>query len=497
MRSKRQQPQDERPKSNPNPNPNPNHYWKDESAAEEPAGKKEQKTAENKSTNRITAENTTSPDDEKAVVMDEAAPDEAAPEDVTAENTTSPEDEKTAVMDEAVPDEAAPEDVTAEDTTSSDEKTAGMGRWEVGEEIGFEFKSWGDVPPCERGSALTELRQQDFKPLEEALAQAEIKYKNIITRQKETKAIRSQVESLPEDHVQGRTGVIESVEMKEVALEEEMKSLVEAKFKIRDNLAQAQVVWDARERQLRNLNEDDSSLEGIFVVTRFRSGVESPDRRLAVPEWGDRVTSLNGQPADGMSCIEVEEYSADESNRPLQIAFSTSDLNDDAKILEEDASAARIQSIEEAPAPDKKTTMFGGFKNKAIKASKDKVAKLEEEAAAADEEAAAHQEIVEEEEAKVLSMPEGPKKSLKMKALKASKMVAYKKANEAEALRVLQNDAAANAEAEEVEEVEEVEEAEEVEEPMKEEALLAPPTAKKDEVLAARRRSGAPLPGHR
>ena len=86
--------------------------------------------------------------------------------------------------------------------------------------------------------------------------------------------------------------------------------------------------------------------------------------------------------------------------------------------------------------PSKKASMFGGgFKQKAFKASRDKAAKLAEEAAAAEEEAASQLVVIAEEEAIVERMPNGAKKMLKVKALKAAQMVAQKKAEEAEALR--------------------------------------------------------------
>ena len=62
-------------------------------------------------------------------------------------------------------------------------------------------------------------------------------------------------------------------------------------------------------------------------------------------------------------------------------------------------------------------------------------AKLAEEAAAAEKEASAQQEAVEEAEVHVENMPDGPKKMLKVRALKAAKLAAQRKAEEAEALR--------------------------------------------------------------
>jgi len=58
-----------------------------------------------------------------------------------------------------------------------------------------------------------------------------------------------------------------------------------------------------------------------------------------------------------------------------------------------------------------------------------------EKAVVAEEEAAAQQEAVEEEQVKIANMKEGPKKMLKLKAQKAVKMVAQKKADEAQTLR--------------------------------------------------------------
>jgi len=82
----------------------------------------------------------------------------------------------------------------------------------------------------------------------------------------------------------------------------------------------------------------------------------------------------------------------------------------------------------EALAPAHKASTFDEFKNKSLEASSDKAAKLVEEAAA-------QQEAIEEEREKVVSMPDGPKKILKMKVLKAAKMKAEAALLEAEVLQ--------------------------------------------------------------
>ena len=58
----------------------------------------------------------------------------------------------------------------------------------------------------------------------------------------------------------------------------------------------------------------------------------------------------------------------------------------------------------------------------------------------AEQEAEAHRQVIEEERAAVESMPNGPKKMLKMKALKAARLKAGVKMKEAAALRELRQE---------------------------------------------------------
>jgi len=112
------------------------------------------------------------------------------------------------------------------------------------------------------------------------------------------------------------------------------------------------------------------------------------------------------------------------------MAAAEADVNDEA--------ATDVKAATEEAYPSRNRFpmhKLDGFKNNARKASRDNAAKLAEEAIAAEDEAVdAHMRIIEEEE-KVANMKEGPKKMLKLKALKAAQMTAQKKADEAEALR--------------------------------------------------------------
>jgi len=241
---------------------------------------------------------------------------------------------------------------------------------------------------------------------------------------------------------------------------------------------------EAQEISLENLNlEAPAEKKSRFGGFRQKALKASQDMQAKAKKLADEATAAQAEAAEHEEKVLVAQDKIDDmldgpkKNMKMQAvkvaAANAEKKANKAKTLAEAAAAAQAEADRdpraneakeelkvqearhlesEAEAPAEKKSRFGGFRQKALKASQDmqaKAMKLADEAAAAQAEAVAQQEKVVEARERAKSMPAGAKKNMKMQVVKVAAASAERKSDEAKTLN--EDAAAAKPEIEEAE----------------------------------------------